>query len=96
MYEKHKSQSPFPDSTKDCWGFVSNFLRNIKRFICCDYSPRTLRDKLSLLVLLLNIGSIAGFTFVAVKVLTPWWIGFSIGSWLLIIELTFFMFVKFY
>ena len=97
MYEKNpKQKKVYLDNAKDCCHFIDNFFRNIMRFLCCDYAPRTWRDQLCCGMLVFNIIAVVVFTIVASGSLDPWWIGYTIGSWVAIAELTFFMFVKFY
>jgi len=66
MYEKNpKQQGIYLDNAKDTCEFVENFFRNIMRFLCCSYSPRTWRDQLCCAMLIFNVASVVVYTFVA-------------------------------
>jgi hypothetical protein len=96
MYEKKGQKGKFKDHSNGCCDFLDNFFQNLKRIFCCDYSPKTNRDTIAYTSLTFNIVCVVVYTVVASKSVDPWWVGYTVGSWVAIIELTFFMFVKFY
>jgi len=47
-------------------------------------------------LLVANFALLTLYTILTSFVFSPWWVGFTIGMWLIVIELTLFIFIRFY
>lgn len=43
-----------------------------------------------------NVGLLILYTILTSSIFQPWWVGFTIGFWIAIAQLTFVIFMKFY
>ena len=95
MYEKYAKKG-YADSADSTWEFITNFFNNLKLFLCCTYSPATPRDICAFVALLLNIIALGAYTIITARIYKPWIVGYTIGSWIAISQLTLLMLIKFY
>lgn len=72
------------------------FFFNVRKFLVCEYRAKTHRDKLALIAILTNLGTLILYGILTGYYFQPWWVGYTISSWISIIEFTILAFVKYY
>ncbi|TNV87378.1 hypothetical protein FGO68_gene13525 [Halteria grandinella] len=74
------------------------FCTDFKKLISCGFFPRggSTKDKLSFFAVILNVSLIILYTVLTSIIFKPWWVGFTIGFWIAIAQLTLIIFIKFY
>ena len=48
------------------------------------------------MAVVINAALLIAYTIITASVFEPWWIGFTIGFWFAIIQLTIVIFIKYY
>jgi hypothetical protein len=85
------------------------FGSELKKILCCGYLPRnkSTKDKMNfcnvfyfltlfLVAIILNAALLILYSLVTAFSFNPWYVGFTIGMWIAIVQLTIIIFVKYY
>ena len=78
---------------------VEGFWPNIAKMLKCGYLPtggRTAIDKTTFWSVILNLALLSLYTILTSLIFSPWWVGYTIGSWIMIAQLSLIIFIKYY
>jgi hypothetical protein len=73
-----------------------HIIAEIKAVFTCKYRPKKLNEKSMVIALLANVITIIIYVILTAALFTPGYVGYTIGTWLLIAELSFIVFTKYY